>query len=141
VDQTAVTAGSAEPERILIYDFVTGNYLADFELSGTGITSNLNHLGRLQVDSSGNRKYRIRLTTHIRRILEDDLDNNRLALVVSQNVSLLGFSKVKAQTQPLSIRAIPISAAISHEGTVLHGNLSSDPTKRLKLKIFYTETN
>lgn len=142
VDQGSVSKGATQPERILIYDSTTGDYLADFLFTGVGITSNLNHLGRLEKESDGTGiKYKIRLTNHINQIIEDRIDNNRLALVVSQNVSLLGFSKVKDQSQPLNISSIPISAAISHEGTVLHGNLSSDPAKRLKLKIFYTETN
>ncbi|BAO54725.1 DUF4270 domain-containing protein [Nonlabens marinus] len=141
VDKAQVTAGSKEPERILIYDFVTGRYLLDFEPSGTGITSNINHLGRLEVESNGDRRYKIRLTNHISQVLQDNLPNNRLAVVVSQNVSLLGSSKVKSQTQPLPISSIPISAGIAHEGTVLHGNLSDDAAKRLKLKVFYTEPN
>ena len=141
VDQLKVPSGSTEPERILIYDFVTGRYLADFELSGSGINSNISHLGRLEISNNGDRKYKIRLTNHISQVLAGNTSNNRLALVVSQNVSLLGNSKVKQQTQPLKVEALPISAAISHEGTILHGNLSEDPTKRLKLKVFYTEPN
>jgi hypothetical protein len=144
VDESSVEEGASEPERILIYDFVTGNLLADFEISQNGASQNFSHLGRLETDSDGNRKYKIRLTNHIARILEDRIDNNRLALVVSQNVTLLGFSKVENQTQPISVMEIPTSAAISHEGTVLYGNLSrndDDPSKRLKLKIFFTETN
>lgn len=142
VDQSAVDSGSAEPERILIYDFVTRRYLFDFQPPGAGANSNLNHLGRLERASDGKGfRYKIRLTSHIAQILQDNVANNRLALVVSQNIDLLSFSEVKSQTQPLPIRSIPIGAAISHEGTVLHGNLSSDESKRLKLRIFYTEPN
>jgi len=142
VDQSIVTGGSSEPERIVIYDFVTNGFLADFEITSNGApTQNLNHLGRLERVSGNGLKYKIRLTDHIAQILSGDRENNRLALVVSQNVAVVGFSKVKNQTQPLSIGSIPRSSAISHEGTVLHGNLSEELDKRLKLKVFYTETN
>ena len=131
-----------EPERIFIYDFETRNVLSDFAISGNGIAANTNHLGRLERDENGNGlKYRIRITRHIENILSGDVDNNRLGLFVSQNVALLGSAGVKNQTQPLVIESIPVSSAISHEGTVLHGNLSSDVDKRLKLKVFYTEVN
>ncbi|WP_194851489.1 DUF4270 domain-containing protein [Nonlabens antarcticus] len=143
VDQSVVPGGDSEPERILIYDYVTRSLLADFDISPNGASSNFNHLGRLERNSSTGKgeKYKIKLTGHITQIINGDLDNNRLALVVSQNVGILGFSKVKNQTLPLEIKEIPVSAGISHEGTVLHGNLSNNPAKRLKLKIFYTETN
>lgn len=143
VDQDAFIGAdpSAEPERIFIYDFERSTVLSDFIFTGTGLSSNLNHLGRLQrVDGNG-LKYRIRLTQHISNILIGNAENNRLGLFVSQNVAEGGVGRVKNQTQPIDIEFVPVSAGISHEGTVLHGNLSEDPDKRLKLKIFYTEVN
>jgi len=142
VDQSVFTNAdsNAQPERIFIYDFETRSVLSDFLISGNGIAANTNHLGRLERDDDGS-KYRIRITRHIENILSGDVDNNRLGLFVSQNVALLGSGQIKNQTQPIVIESIPISSAISHEGTVLHGNLSSEEDKRLKLKIFYTEVN
>ena len=142
VDQNSVTSGDTEPERIVVYDFETSRYLADFEITSNGApTQNLNHLGRLERESGSGFKYKVRLTNHIAQILSGNIENHRLAVVVSQNVGVVGFSKVKNQTQPLEIGSIPRGSAISHEGTVLHGNLSSDPAKRLKLKVFYTQPN
>jgi len=86
-------------------------------------------------------KYRIRLTQHLNNIVQGNLENARLAIVVSQNVSLIGNSSVSNTVSPNpDLELIPISSAISHEGTVLHGNLSSDLDKRPKLKVFYSET-
>ncbi len=145
VDQERLNAASvdpgSEPERIFIYDFKESRLLADFIVSNaSGVNSNTNHLGRLVRDENGRGvSYRIRLTRHIENIINDRVDNNRLGLFVSQNVELLGSSEVENQTTPIEIERIPLGSAISHEGTVLHGNLSSDPDKRLKLRIFYTE--
>jgi hypothetical protein len=77
----------------------------------------------------------------LNNIVQGNLENARLAIVVSQNVSLIGNSSVLNTLNPNpDLELIPISAAISHEGTVLHGNLSSDLEKRPKLKVFYSET-
>jgi len=36
---------------------------------------------------------------------------------------------------------VPSSSVMSHQGTILHGNTSADLTKRLKLQIYYTDSN
>ncbi|AZQ43249.1 DUF4270 domain-containing protein [Nonlabens ponticola] len=141
----ADNGGDTEPERIVIYDFVTGNFLADFEVTGAGLNANTNHLGRLERDDDDSDdigiKYRIRLTDHIQSIVNGDRENNRLALQVSQNVSLIGRSAVRDQDEPFEIEEILSGAAISHEGTVLFGSDvdGEDRDKRLVLKIFYTD--
>lgn len=149
VNQDAVLQGSTQPERILIYDYETGTLLSDYSISTSGIApinANLRHLGRLEreiednVNSQGV-KYKLTLTQHLNNIIQGETENNRLAIVVSQNVSLITSSEVSQN--PIAnpeLENIPISAAISHEGTVLHGNLSPEIDKRPKLKIFYSET-
>jgi hypothetical protein len=134
VDQSAFPEGtdaSVEPESVLLYDVVRGITIG---------------FGVLERDSTTKKgvKYKIRITQHITDILSGAIDNNRLGLYVTQNASLPGNSKVKNQVQPVVIESVPTGSAISHEGTVLYGNLSrndDDPSKRLKLKIFFTETN
>ncbi len=150
VDQNSfpIGTGASEPERITVYDFDNNVVLADFLLSTNDIAlnSNVSHLGRLErVDqedeSSEGVKYKIRLTQHINNIINGDTENVRLAVAVTQNVNLISNSDVKG---PILVEEILLGSAISHEGTVLHGNLSSNPAdddKRLRLKIFYTESN
>jgi len=155
VDQDLVTAGIKEPERIIIYNFETGNLLLDFDVNdqSPSINNNLTHLGRLErVNdndlSTAGIKYRIRITTHLNAIISDALNddipeseklaNNRLAIAVSQNVNNLGVSRVRDQNNPIEIERILESTAISHEGTVLHGNLSPNVDKRPKLTIYYS---
>ncbi|MEM9680768.1 MAG: DUF4270 family protein, partial [Bacteroidota bacterium] len=148
VNQDIVDDGSGipEPERILIFDLENNSVLADYQLNGriAALNEATTHLGRLErVDNSSETSdgvsYKIRLTEHINNIRSGDSENVRLGLVVSQNVTLLSNSSVQNQTSPISIESIPTSAAYSHEGTVLYGNLASDPDKRLKLEVHYTE--
>lgn len=145
VDQAAVEAGSTEPERIIIYNFDDDSILADFSLNPSinALNSNINHLGRLErVDvedeSSQGVSYKLRLTQHINSIINGDIENVRLALAVTQNVNLISNGDVK---NPNLVEKVLTGSAISHEGTILHGNLSSDPDKRLKFEIFYTDPN
>lgn len=154
VDQSQVTAGRTEPERIIIYDSENNVALADFVIA-TGnnavasINSNTGHLGRLVRSDSGNLNspgvsYTLRLTNHVTNILAGRTENVRLAIAVSQNVDLFGappFVLDNNAGNAITISQILASTAISHEGTILHGNTSPEISKRPVLKISYTETN
>lgn len=140
VDQSAVNAGSTEPERIIIYNYDDNAVLVDYIFDQAADKSG--HLGvleRLDIDdgSSQGVKYRVRLTDHITSVLNGDIENVRLAVAVTRNVNSISTSKVK---NPNIVDEILTGSAISHEGTILHGNLSSDADKRLKLEIYYSET-
>jgi hypothetical protein len=158
VNRSIVAASTKDPERILIYDYDTKRLLSDYAIGGSnGLNSNLSHLGRLERidpdDTTTDRiKYRIRLTQHLSNIIQGNIENNRLAIVVSQNVSIVGNNLVLNTVNPNpDLVSIPISAAISHEGTVLYGNLAPGnlvqqsvngeaiPKKPI-LKVFYSET-
>lgn len=148
VDRSAVTEGDADPERIILYNFDDNAILADFSLnpSGEALNSNIAHLGRLsRVDtddeSSSKEIYKIRITEHVNNIINGDIENVRLALAVTQNVNLISNGAIK---NPNVADKVLTGAAISHEGTIIYGNIVSDPAdqdKRLKLDIYYTETN
>lgn len=158
VDQDIVEGGRSEPERIIVYNFETGNLLVDYNVNNepNGIDNNLTHLGRLErVDDSDETsngiKYQIRITNHLNAVIsealnndipeDEKLGNDRLAIAVSQNTSVLGVSQVKDQTTPIEIERVLESSAISHEGTVLHGSQSPDIDKRPKLIIYYSTPN
>ena len=64
----------------------------------------------------------------------------RLALAVSQNVSVDNTAIIAGTGSIEDAERTPISSVISPEGTILHGNLSTNDDKRLKLRIFYTLT-
>jgi Domain of unknown function (DUF4270) len=147
VDQDEINGGSAEPERLIIYDAKNGRRLIDFNLD---LTSNLEpvnafteHLGRLERGSDGNGDfYKIKITTHISDIINRDSLNVPLGLMVSQNVTVAGFQELEDSLVPklgISIKEIPASSVVAPQGTVLFGNRTDNTDKRLKLQIFYTE--
>ncbi len=144
VDQDRVTGGSKEPERIMIFDTKNHNILADYQID---LTSNLlpvnaitEHLGRLERGSDGNGEfYKIKLTAHVSNLINRDSSNVELGLVVSQNVSYVRFFETENPLLEDSFEYIPGGDIVSPEGTVLHGNRSENPEKRLKMQLYYTE--
>ncbi|WP_255702614.1 DUF4270 family protein [Antarcticibacterium sp. 1MA-6-2] len=104
------------------------------------------HAPELVRDDNGNGLYyRIRITEHVRRILNEETENATLGLVVIQHLKDVANASVKVPAEdevslPPAIR-VPSGSVIMPKGTVLHGNLSPDEEKRLKFNIYYTETN
>ena len=144
VDQDQVTGGELEPERILIYDLNNNQVLVDFGFDLTQGEEPENalteHLGKLQRGNDENGDYyKIKITNHINNLLNRDSTNISLGLVVSQNVVQGGFQDLEEPIDTLS--SVPSTSVISPEGTVLHGNLSSNEDKKLKLRIYYTDPN
>ncbi|AXT52221.1 DUF4270 domain-containing protein [Aquimarina sp. BL5] len=146
INQDEMVSGDTEPERIYVFNEETGAVLVDFLADPTSnqtspILSVTNHLGRISRDSDENGEfYKIRLTRHVINILNEDTDNVKLGLSVSQNVNIVanaeGFTPNNTEDE-----IIPFSSIISHEGTILYGNRTDVPEeKRLKLDIFYTRT-
>lgn len=144
VNQDKVMGGNSEPERIYLYDLETNQPLFDYRLeqpdTNFPLISLTNHSGRLVRDEDKNGiSYKIRITEHVKQILSEEGENVKLGLVITQNINLLPNSALKT---PLgSIDRVPSASVITPRGTVLHGNLESDPGKRLKFNIIYTETN
>ncbi|WP_299435239.1 DUF4270 domain-containing protein [uncultured Aquimarina sp.] len=146
INQDEVVSGDAEPERVYVFNLETGVVLIDYLVDSSSNTTNpvqsvTNHLGRISRDSDEKGEfYKIRLTQHIINILNDDTDNVKLGLSVSQNVNISANAEgfIPANTDE---EIIPFSSIISHEGTILYGNGTNVPEeKRLKLDIFYTES-
>ncbi|MGJ8665569.1 MAG: DUF4270 domain-containing protein [Patiriisocius sp.] len=146
VDKDAVTGGSKEPERILIYDVENNTALIDYANDTTSsaedpLDSYTTHLGRLERGNDGSGDfYKIRITNHLSNLIHRDSTNISLGLVVSQNVGVPTFQDLENALAP-GVTQIPASSVISHEGTVLHGNTSINGARRLKLQIYYTESN
>lgn len=145
VDQEMVNG--EEPDRLYIYDVPNRSPLSDY--ARDGIVQNnpsfsvATHLGELQregdePDGAGI-KYTLRITNHIINLIESDSTNVELGLAVSSNVNLESVNNQGfVQTTDESEQFIPLSAILSPRGTVLHGNKSNNPEKRLYLEIFYT---
>lgn len=146
-----------EPDRILIYDAKNKTVLLDYLYDNTDTTdpnnlSKINHLGKLQrvsddKDAKGV-KYKIKITEHIKNLLTKDSTNISLGLVVSLNVNeeLNNEGSPRSQNSILSpenasVSTLPVSSILSPKGTILYGNNTNDPNKKLYLEIFYTEPN
>ena len=143
VDQNSVQGGDSEPSRIFIMDLKNSSVLLDYIVDNSSSSdvnfSKIDHLGRLERDASGKGvKYKIKITEHINSIVKKDSSNVDLGIFVSNNVTLLGLSDIKdsATGEPKSILA---SGVVAHRGTVLHSENATDDSKKLKLKIYYTE--
>lgn len=145
VNQDLVEGGKAEPSRIYLYNLETNQMLFDYNFDPTINSENPNlavstHLPQLRRDDNGNGIfYKIRITEHVRRVLQELETNAKLGLVVTQNIQAVNPVAVKPPVDGIS--RIPSGTVITPKGTVLHGNLSSDTAKRLKFNIYYTETS
>lgn len=152
VDQedAALGLGEAEPERVFMFDIDNNSTLLDgaidmaFGVNGA-VDTRVNHLGRLTRTEEGDLttpgvSYRIRITQHINNIINNDSTNVRLGLAVSQNVTVDNTSLIAGTGDLEDGDRVPVASVISPEGTILHGNLSTNEAKRLRLRIFYTLT-
>ncbi|MAK36481.1 MAG: hypothetical protein CMC15_09925, partial [Flavobacteriaceae bacterium] len=145
VNRDIVPSGDNEPLRLVIYETGNDNFLADLPLDPTSgeepFEALVDHYGPLERGTDANGDfYKIRITNHVSNLINSDSTNVPLALVVSQNVTVFDFQDLENSQAP-GIDNVPASTVVSPEGTVLHGNRTSNEAKRLKLQIFYTEPN
>jgi len=145
VDQQTVQQG-LEPTRIFIYDLKNNVPIADFTndpiLVNNIFQSRTTFGGIIEKDADGRGvKYKIRLTEHIKRIIRNDSLNVPLGVVVTNNVAVLGNSKIKNATALSTVNNIPRFTAFNPLGTVLFGNNTSpeNENKKLKLEIIFTK--
>ena len=149
VDKDAITDDAQEPERLIIYDIDNGRLLTDYSLDTTSgeseqVDAYTTHLGRLVRDSDGKGDYyKLRITNHLSSLIHQDSTNVKLGIIVSQNVAVPNFQQVQNTNAPSRdyTEQVPSSSVMSDQGTILHGNTSADLTKRLKLQIYYTDSN
>ena len=145
VDQDLVQG--EEPNRLYLYDLNNATPLSDYFTdvlnSAVPEVSVPNHLGILQreTDEIGGKgiRYKMKITSHIRNLIENDSTNVALGLAVSLNVNLENGSN-QGQVQDVNDdnALVPLSSIMSPRGTILHGGNSEDLEKRLFLEIFYT---
>lgn len=148
VDQDKLN-GTNEPERLYLYNLRDNTVLDDYLFSreffrdgneGDPLNSLTHFSSKLERNEDGEGvSYTIRLTQHVNNLIKKDSTNVKLGLVVTQNINNTFMSALKSPTEDIS--RVPAMSVLSPKGTVLHGNLSNDEAKRLKLKIYYTEIN
>lgn len=133
-----------EPDRVYIYDLKNNipliDYIIDQSASATQITGKIDHLKplrRVGDDPDGEGiEYKIEITEHINNIFEKDSTNVKLGLVVTTNVNAIDLLDFKEDDD--GFEKSVSGSVLSHRGTVLYGNNTSEENK-VELKIFYTE--
>jgi len=149
-DFVQATAGGAVKlaPRIYIYNLETNQRLADYDLdaviSGQGAVTAVgtSHLGPLRETESGARSYTIRITEHIKGLMNSANENpaTKLGIVVSQNLIFTGTGMIENTTAEDRPNRLPFTSIISQQGTVLYGTGDNVPEdKKPKLRIFYSE--
>ena len=134
------------PNRVYIYDIKNNIPLSDYFLDQTVNTTSADakytHLVPLSAvtaaDGTEQKRYKIRLTDHINRIIAEDSTNVKLGLVVSSNV---GAATSRTSLNDNLVETIPEGTILSPKSVVLHGNNTASETQKVKLNIYYTDPN
>jgi hypothetical protein len=144
-----------EPNRVYLYDLNNKRPIIDFSFDFSANLDNpkLNkeiHGGIIFKTSNRGTEYKIRLTNHIRNIINNDSTNVNLGLVVTESINNVNNAKLKTSfiafpstTYSKEVKFVPAMSVASPLGTVLWGSNipATDPNynKRLRLEIFYTK--
>ena len=82
--------------------------------------------------------YKFRITDHVNRLIANDSNNVKLALVPSNGLNFIGSRS--AETVDQDLINYPVTAILNPRGVILHGSESKNPPRGgMKLEIFYTE--
>ena len=150
IDKSVMT-GTAEPNRIYLYDLNNHRPLVDYyydnSVSPNAKYNKYVHDGIIKKETTGDKrgiKYRIRLTKHIQNLIYNDSTNVKLGLVVTESIGSINSAKLKNpfSSGNLLVDRAPFSSILNPLGTVIYGSNPNVPVdKRLKLKIYYTKPN
>ncbi|MCW5514945.1 DUF4270 domain-containing protein [Muriicola sp. Z0-33] len=146
VDRDALDAAGTiyEPERLYLYNAESNqpiyNAATENSTADTPFGLFLNYDGfKEEVDDKGV-KYTIRITDHINNLVLRDSTNVTLGLTTTPDIRISGVSNTMFAGNVEE--EFPVSSSISPLSTVLFGsNVPENEENKLKLEIFYTETN
>ena len=149
-DETLVTPRSSDNEypdfdKLFVYDISDNVVIPDYNSDPTidtrdPLVSRRYSLAKT-IDDDGFAMYKIKVTDFLNSILTnatDEYENATLGLVHTNNVNVNTITDLLDDTNTAT--GIPVAAVTTPKGTVLHGSNSSNPDKRLKLNIYYTNT-
>ncbi len=131
-----------EADRILLYDIDNKREIIDYIYDNTTATTTTlakNVYGGFALKNTAgkNEKYKIRLTNHIRNLINKDSTNVKLGLCVTQAITNPFYGKTSDNSF-----FIPQGSIMNPLGVVLYGSKPNiDVSKRLKLEIYYTKPN
>jgi Domain of unknown function (DUF4270) len=157
IDQSKMNANGTipEPQRIYVYNAENNKVILDYKSDKTS-NATVPKLGKFiyggiiekDVTKKGT-QYKIRLTEHVKNIVNKDSVNVRLGIVVTENIGIISnyFLKtpIELATSPKKIifDRLPATSILSPIGTVLYGSNpgSGDENKKIKFQIYYTKPN
>ncbi|RZJ27460.1 MAG: DUF4270 family protein, partial [Flavobacterium sp.] len=148
VDRTAMQ--TEEPAyRLYLYDLKNHKRLVDYDFDVTTVPGSPQYNKYIHggLYEKSRYRYTIRLTNHLRNLLNPDIDstNVKLGLVVTEFIG--NTSNAKLRTPVLStVDRIPAASVASRRGVILYGNNvnesdADEAKKKLRLRIYYTKPN
>ncbi len=153
VDETTMGSNTL-PKRVYLYDLTNSTTVVDYLFDGTTGTNAKNGLliysGLLNTikteDETTYRTYKIRITNHIRSLINNkDSTNVKLGVVVTENINNSAMNKLRSSlTWPdgTVFNKVPQASVMSPLGVVFYGGTTNVPEdKKLKLEIYYTKPN
>lgn len=147
---TIENSGQKNPTRIFLYDATNNIPILDYIFDSSTATDPENNKffygGILVTENNVDTKYKIKLSSHINRLIRGTDSNTnknvRLGLSVTQNINNGNRYGIKNAFMGTTNKNVPIGSIMSPLGTVLYGGLPSiDEGKRLKFEIYYTKAN
>jgi hypothetical protein len=151
VDNTKLLNGqpntiTENPFRIYLYDAVNNTVLADYSYdlysNATAPKYDKSTFDGMKYTENGMTKYKIRITNHVKNIINNNAKNVRLGLVVTDDINISSSLFIKNLTSDEYYNHVPTSSVINPLGTILYGSDPSvEESKRVKLEIFYTKPN
>ena len=147
-----------EPERIYIYDATNNIVLLDYTYDSSTSSNPKNNkvvfggIIQREVDETKKGiKYTVRITEHIKSVLKvnsdgEYMDNIKIGISVTESINLVSSAMLETPftANGLEIKSIPLASILNPLGTVLHGNVITNPLdedKKLKLNIYFTKPN
>ncbi|WP_395654352.1 DUF4270 domain-containing protein [Flavobacterium sp.] len=158
VDKSQMLNVSDEPERIYIYDATNNIVLLDYTYDSSTSSNPKNNkvvfggiIEREVDEPKKGIKYTVRITEHIKSVLKVDsdgeyMDNIKIGISVTESINLVSTAMLKTPftANGLEIKSIPLASILNPLGTILFGNVITDPLnedKKLKLNIYFTKPN
>lgn len=148
VDQSAMT-DLLDPNRVYLYDATNRRAIVDYNYD-TSSNSSLPKFAKIRYDGiaqfTGNsggenrkaKKYRVRVTEHLKNVIFKDSTNVRLGLSVTETIANSASAAVKMPTADL--KSVPFASVLSPLGTIIYGsNLPDTDSKKIRLVISFTK--
>jgi hypothetical protein len=145
---TDAMKNSIEPNRIYVYNLTNKTAVLDYLTDNTTGSKSKNDKfifdGILRKEAITNGRgltYKVRITNQIKNLIKNaDSTNVKLGVVVTENIAVASFNKLKTPNSLFSV--VPTASIFNPLGTVLFGSNPAVPeNKRLRLEIIYTKPN